>query len=81
MLIAILGLAIVSLVVNLFLAAILVRSRDAMDNGLFMINNKVEKLAKEVVLRLPRRPYGVSPEDRMPTLTMGPIDTIDQIDQ
>jgi len=78
MLIAILVLTIISLFMNLVLGAVLIRTRDANDAGLNVINDRVEKLARELVLRLPRRPYGVSPEDRMPTLSMGPIDTFGQ---
>ncbi len=74
MLIAILVLLCLSLFFNLVLGVFLVRFRESVDEREFALNTKVDKLTKEILLRLPYRPYGVDIEDREPTLPMGPID-------
>ncbi len=61
--------------VNLALGIFLVRFRESVDEDKLVLNIKIDKLTKEVLLRLPQRPYGVNVEDREPTLPMGPIDT------
>ncbi len=80
MLIAILILLCVSLFLNLVLGVFLVRFRESVDQREFVLNAKIDRLTKEILLRLPRRPYGVDIEDREPTLPMGPIEPMGPID-
>ena len=64
----------ISLLLNLILSVFLVRFRERVDNLLIKIDQRIDKLNRELVMRLPPRPYGVDIEEKEAELTMGPVD-------
>ena len=70
----ILVLLIVSLAFNILAAVVLVRSREALEAGMAYQNKDMQRLIKELMLRLPPRPYGVNIDDRYQNMSIGPQD-------
>ena len=64
----------ISLALNLLVGIFLVRFRENTENTIKKLQLQVDRLTKELVLRLPPRPYGVEAEDEVPILTPGPMD-------
>ena len=75
MLIALLVILILSLLLNLTQAVFLVRFRESLERSVNLSNSKIDRLCKELLLRLPQNPYGVTTQDRSPSLTIGPVDS------
>ena len=78
---AILILLIVSLVFNILVSIVLVRSREALEEKMDRqtkdgqrLSQDVQRLIQELMVRLPPRPYGVNIEDRYQNMSIGPRD-------
>jgi len=72
--IAILVLVCISLFFHIVMGIFLVRMRENHENITKDLNRRIENLTKELLVRLPPRPYGVNVEEREPALTTGPMD-------
>ena len=68
--VAILILLVISLLFNLLVAVVLVRTRESVEGKMDRQNKDTQRLIQEVMLRLPPRPYGVNVEERYRDLPM-----------
>ena len=63
----------VMIFVNLLVGVVIVRTRESHEVQLKAIADTIQRLTKELVVRLPPRPYGVGDETPA-SLTTGPYD-------
>jgi hypothetical protein len=75
MLVTILVLLSLSFFVNILLGIVVVRSRETADIEFEKLRAQVKRLTKELLVRLPPRPYGVEFQEPPSQMTIGPYDS------